>query len=187
MVNYSRLTRWLSVNSDYVNSDGSLKEEVKTRMLVRRTQADVDKFEAEFSSEYSQIKLLDETEPEPWPIYTAYDLFSDEDKKNFHPDGTMRKEHQDYLEGLGVRLSHIINLEERKRMEINSFNSLTESYAKRGVNWGASQMQERNNAGANAIRAQKQARQEIIDGEEISSLSVDVSVDEYWEGHNKAF
>ena len=56
-------------------------------------------------------------------------------------------------------------------------------FAERGINFGESQMRSRFLATKDYVERQEQLRQDIRNGEEISSLELDVEPDDYYQQH----
>ena len=180
----SRLRRWLNMYQKKVNLDGTIKEEHRQQQIAwGMTQESIEAFAKEFKEEYEQLKALDETDPELWIEYTAWDLFSQEDKQKFNPDGSLKPEYIEYARRIGVSEGYLAQLEYKKKRDVDDFNALSASYAERGINFGESQMRSRISAAKDYASRQKQLGQDIRNGEEISSLPLDVDPDDYYQQH----
>ena len=180
----SRLKRWLNMHQKKVNLDGTIKEEHKQQQIAwGMTQESIEAFAKEFKEEYEQLKALDETDPELWIEYTAWDLFSQEDKQKFNSDGTLKPEYIEYARRLGTSEGYLAQLEYKKKRDVERFNKLSASYAERGDNFGEYLMRSRISAAKDYASRQKQLGQDIRNGEEISSLSLDVDPDDYYQQH----
>lgn len=179
----TRIRRWLNKHGKEFLADGTLKEEIRQQKLAQgRSLAAIEDYAARLKAQYDEWKHLDEIDPEPWVEYTAWDLFSEEEKKKFNPDGTLKQEYIEYARRLGLSEEYLEQLEYKKKLDVESFNRLSETWAARGINFGESQMRSRLTAKDYAKR-QEQLQQDIRNGEEISSLSMDVEPDEYYQQH----
>ncbi len=70
----SKLNRWLYLNRKKVNTDGNLNPDyINERLTKGIHQETIDDYALTLKAEYERLKLLDETEPESWINYTAYD------------------------------------------------------------------------------------------------------------------
>lgn len=164
--------------------DGTLKEEVRQQKLAKgRNPAAIDDYAARLKAQYDEWKRLDETDPEPWVEYTAWDLFSQEEKQKFNPDGSLKPEYLEYARSIGISEGYLEDSEYKKKRDVESFNRLSASFAQRGINFGESQMRSRTSAVKDYASRQKQLSQDIRNGEEISSLPLDVEPDEYYQQH----
>ena len=180
----TRVKRWISMHKKEFLPDGTLKEEARTQLLAQDvTDAAIDSYAARLKAQYDEWKRLDETDPEAWIEYTAWDLFSQEDKQKFNPDGTLKPEYIEYARRIGVSEGYLAQLEYKKKRDVDDFNALSASYAERGINFGESQMRSRISAAKDYASRQKQLGQDIRNGEEISSLSLDVDPDDYYQQH----
>ena len=179
----TRIRRWLNKHGKEFLADGTLKEEIRQLKLAQgRSLAAIEDYAARLKDQYDEWKHLDEIDPEPWVEYTAWDLFSEEEKKKFNPDGTLKQEYIEYARRLGLSEEYLEQLEYKKKLDVESFNRLSETWAARGINFGESQMRSRLTVKDYAKR-QEQLEQDIRNGEEISSLSMDVEPDEYYQQH----
>ena len=90
----SRVKRWVNAHQEEFNSDGTLKVEAREQMLSRgMVEGAIDSYARRLKQEYDELKLLDETEPEEWPEYSAYDFFTEEEKRQFNVDGSLKPEY----------------------------------------------------------------------------------------------
>ncbi|WP_336230759.1 hypothetical protein [Scytonema sp. PRP1] len=184
----SRLKRWLCMNRKKVNADGTLREDyIKERLAKGINQATIDDYAATLKAECERLKLLDETEPEPWVGYTAYDFFSEEEKKQFNPDGSLKPEYVEYtLQRLGLNEEYLMEIEFNKKKEVAAFNRMSEEWKSRGQNFGEYLMNSRLSAAQNRRQNLKQMRQDIRNGEDVGSLPFDIEPDDYYrqQGYN---
>ena len=140
----SRIKRWVNMHKEEFNADGSLKDEVRQQKLSLGAHPEaVDDYARRVKEEYDEWKHLDETDPEPWPIYTAYDFFTEQEKKEFNPDGSLRPEYVEYAQKIGISESALEQLEWRKKIEVDDYNKVSAKYAEKGINFGAWQMRGR--------------------------------------------
>jgi hypothetical protein len=124
--------------------DGSLKNEARQEMLsVGMSNEAIDDYASRLKARYDEWKRLDETDPEPWPIYTAYDFFTEQEKKQFNPDGSLKPEYVEYAQKIGISESALEQLEWRKKIEVDDYNKVSAKYAEKGINFGAWQMRGR--------------------------------------------
>lgn len=180
----SRLKRFLSMYREKLNPDGTVKLEYRQKQRAKGlTEESCDAVAKGFKEEYEQLKALDETEPESWVEYTAWDLFSEEDKQNFNLDGTLKPEYIEYVRRLGASEEYLAQLEYKKKRDVDDFNKLSASYAESGINFGAWQMRSRFLATKDYASVQNQLGQDVRNGEEISSLPLDVDPDDYYQQH----
>jgi hypothetical protein len=95
MVQYSRLKRFLNQNKKEVDYEGNLKADCLDNMRADgMSEAAITDFAARLKAEYERLKQLDETNPEQWVVYTAYDvIFTEEERQQFNPDGSLRPEY----------------------------------------------------------------------------------------------
>ena len=122
----SRIKRWINMNKKEFNPDGSLKDEARQQMLsTGMSNEAIMTMLSRLKEEYDEWKHLDETDPEPWPIYTAYDFFTEQEKKEFNPDGSLRPEYVEYAQKIGISESALEQLEWRKKMEVDHYNKMS--------------------------------------------------------------
>ncbi len=180
----SRLKRFLSMYQEKLNSDGTVKSEYRQKQRVKGlSEESCDAIAREFKEEYEQLKALDEKDPEPWVEYTAWDLFSEEEKQKFNRDGSLKPEYIENARRRGASEGYLAQLEYKKKRDVDDFNKLSASYAESGENFGEYLMRSRMSATKDYAERQKQLRQDIRNGEEISSLPLDVEPDEYYQQH----
>lgn len=180
----SRLKRFLSMYREKLNPDGTVKPEYRQKQRAKGlTEESCDAVAKGFKEEYEQLKALDETDPEPWVEYTAWDLFSEEEKQKFNSDGSLKPEYLEYARSIGISEGYLEDSEYKKKRDVESFNRLSASYAERGINFGESQMRSRFLATKDYASVQNQLGQDIRNGEEISSLPLDVEPDDYYQQH----
>lgn len=180
----TRVKRWINMHKKEFLPDGTLKEEARTQLLAQEvTNAAIDSYAARLKAQYDEWKRLDETDPEPWVEYTACDLFSEEEKQKFLPDGSLKPEYLEYARSIGISKGYLEDSEYKKKRDVESFNRLSASFAQRGINFGESQMRSRISAAKDYALRQNQLSQDIRNGEEISSLPLDVDPDDYYQQH----
>lgn len=141
-----------------LNADGTLKDEVRQQKLSLGAHPEaVDDYARRVKARYDEWKHLDETDPEPWPIYTAYDFFSEQEKREFNPDGSLRAEYVEYAQKIGISEGALEQLEWRKKIEVENYDAVSADYAEQGINFGEQKM----NALIGVSRTYGQRRQQM--------------------------
>lgn len=173
-LNMSRIKRWINMNRKEFNSDGTLKPEARQEMLSDgMSEAAIDDYALRAKQEYDEWKRLDETDPEPWPIYTAYDFFTEKEKQQFNPDGSLKPEYRERELASGTSEDWLDEMERRKKLDVNEYNELSEQHEQQGINFGAWQMRSRVNAIRTYPERLKQMQQDLANFEEESTLPFD--------------
>lgn len=140
----TRIKRWLNMHGKEFNADGRLKQEAREEMLSRgMSNKTIDDYTYRLKQKYDQWKLLDQTDPEPWPVYTAYDFFTAEEKQQFNPDGSLKPEYVEQALQKGISENWLEEMERRKKIDVDNYNAVSAKYAEQGINFGEEQMQER--------------------------------------------
>lgn len=176
------------MNKKEFNADGTLKEEAKVQLLAEGlSDTAIDDYAARLKSQYEEWKRLDETDPEPWIEYTAEDLFSQEERKKFNPDGTLKPEYIEYARSVGLSEGYLEQLEYKKKLDVENFNRMSKTWAARGMNFGEYQMRSRLSASESYTQRQQQVQQDIRNGEDLDSLTLSVDPDDYYwqQRHNR--
>ncbi|MBD2527332.1 hypothetical protein [Nostoc sp. FACHB-133] len=170
----SRIKRWINMNNEEFNPDGSLKDEARQQMLsTGMSNEAITDYALSLKEEYDEWKHLDETDPEPWPIYTAYDFFTEQEKKEFNPDGSLRPEYVEYACQIGISESALEQLEWRKKIEVDDYNKVSAKYAEKGINFGAWQMRGRIEDSRTYVQRRQQMEQDLRNFEPEDSLPFD--------------
>ncbi|MBD2683441.1 hypothetical protein H6H03_38520 [Nostoc paludosum FACHB-159] len=170
----SRTKRWLNMNGKEFNSDGTLKLQAREQMLAQgMTDGAIDSYARRSKQEFDEWKSLDETDPEPWPIFTAFDFFTDEEKRQFNPDGTLKAEYIQSALKQGISEGWLEEMERRKKLEVDSYNRMSASHAQQGINYGAWLMRSRSCASRTYLERREQMKQDLRNFEEPSSLPFD--------------
>lgn len=176
----TRLRRWINMHRQEFNFDGTLKEEVIQQKLAQGcSQAAIEDYAARLKAQYDEWKRLDEIDPEPWINYSADNFFTQEEKKKFNTDGTLKPEYREYARTIGLSEDYLERLELNKVLEIESFNRLFVQNAENGINSGEIQIHSQRTA---AMRYQEQVQttcQDIRNYEDIDSLPLDIDSDDY--------
>jgi hypothetical protein len=164
------------------NPDGTLKEETRSQLVEKGlSSAAIARYEAVHQAEYDEWKHLDETNPEPWPVYTAWDVwFTAKEKKQFNPDGSLKPSYVQEALSQGMSVTWLMEKERKKKNEVESYNRLSASYAERGINFGKCEMESRQTTIREYNQTRKMQQQDRRNFEEISSLPMDVEPDEYF-------
>lgn len=174
----TRAKRWVSMNKSMCLPTGKFRPEIRQRKLDQGWgESDIDKWESKFTNEFEELKRLDETDPEPWVNYTAYDFFTEEEKKYFNPDGTLREHY--FLEASGS-FNYWMERSRQKMIDVNTYNKVSALDAAEGRNHGQWLMDCRRSRARNYAKNMKQQKQDMRNGEEISSLPFDVDPDSYF-------
>ena len=170
----SRIKRWINMNKKEFNADGTLKDEVRQQKLSKGAHPEaIDDYANRLKEEYDEWKRLDETDPEPWPVYTAYDFFSEQEKREFNADGTLRREYIEYARQIGISESALEQQEWRKKNEIEHYNRISARYAEQGINFGEERMKERIEDSRTYVQRRRQMEQDLQNFEPEDSLPFD--------------
>lgn len=162
------------MNKKEFNPDGSLKDEARQQMLsTGMSNEAITDYALSLKEEYDEWKHLDETDPEPWPIYTAYDFFTEQEKKEFNPDGSLRPEYVEYAQKIGISESALEQLEWRKKMEVDDYNEMSASHVEQGINFGAWLMEGRIVNSRTYVQRRQQMEQDLRNFEPEDSLPFD--------------
>ncbi len=170
----SRIKRWVNMNKREFNSDGSLKDEARQQMLATGMSNEaINDYALSLKEEYDEWKHLDETYPEPWPIYTAYDFFTEQEKKEFNRDGSLRPEYVEYARKIGISESALEHQEWRKRNEVENYDAVSAEHAEQGINFGEERMKERIEDSRTYAQRRRQMEQDLRNFEPEDSLPFD--------------
>ncbi|MBE8968064.1 hypothetical protein IQ277_18140 [Nostocales cyanobacterium LEGE 12452] len=170
----SRIKRWINMNKKEFNPDGSLKSEARQEMLSKgEDPGAIDSYARRAKEEYDEWKHLDETDPEPWPIYTAYDFFTEQEKKEFNLDGSLRPEYVEYARQIGISESALEQLEWRKKMEVDDYNEMSASHVEQGINFGAWLIEGKIGNSRTYVQRRQQMEQDLRNFEPEDSLPFD--------------
>jgi hypothetical protein len=178
----SRLKRWSSLNSDRLNADGSFTNNFVARLTKLGYSSDAIAAENhKYRKEYDRLKHLDETDPEPWPIYTAWDVwFTESEKKQFNPDGSLKPEYVQESLRRGLSITYLME-EERKKMEqVERFDRLSEREAAEGRNFGEDEMRSRQTVVREYNQTRKMQELDRKNGEEFSSWAMGADPADYF-------
>ncbi|WP_373526132.1 hypothetical protein [Nostoc sp.] len=169
-----RIKRWINMHKEEFNADGTLKDEVRQQKLSKGAHPGaIDSYARRVKEEYDEWKHLDETDPEPWPIYTAYDFFSEQEKKEFNPDGSLRPEYVEYAQKIGISESALEQQEWRKKMEVDDYNEMSADHVEQGINFGAWLMEGRIGNSKTYVQRRQQMEQDLRNFEDVDSLPFD--------------
>jgi len=170
----SRIKRWINMNKKEFNSDGGLKDEARQEMLSKGEHPGaIYSYARRAKEEYDEWKHLDETNPEPWPIYTAYDFFTEQEKREFNPDGSLKLEYVEYARQIGISEGALEEQERRKKIEVDNYNKVSARYAEKGINFGASQMRGRIEDSKTYVQRRRQMEEDLRNFEPSDSLPFD--------------
>ncbi|MBD2536484.1 hypothetical protein H6G97_47305 [Nostoc flagelliforme FACHB-838] len=173
----SRIKRWINMNRKEFNSDGTLKDEVRQQKISTGSNpAAVDDYARRLKEEYDEWKHLDETDPEPWPVYTAYDFFTPTEKTQFNPDGSLKQEYFESELKKGTSLGWLEEMERRKKIDVDNYNRVSAKYAEMGINFGQQEMQERIGASRTYVQHRQQMEQDLRNFEDVDSLPFDKDI-----------
>ncbi len=170
----SRIKRWLNLNQKKVNKDGDLKEEYIQQLRSYGFDDDyITEHGKGFKKEYEQLQLLDETEPEQLVEYTTYDFFTEEEKRQFNPDGSLKPEFVEYARTIGINEEALEEMECRKKIDVDNYNELSARYAEQGINFGEQQMKARIADSKSYLQRREQMEIDLRNFEEVDSLPFD--------------
>ncbi|UKP01030.1 hypothetical protein [Nostoc sp. UHCC 0870] len=170
----TRIKRWLNMHGKEFNADGTLKDEVRQQKLAKGAHPGaIDSYARRLKEEYDEWKHLDETDPEPWPVYTAYDFFTAEEKQQFYADGTLRAEYIEIALSKGISENWLAEMERRKKIDVDNYNRVSARDAERGINFGEQEMNRLRASSRTYVERLKQMEQDLRNFEEPSSLPFD--------------
>lgn len=156
------------------NADGNLKDEARQEMLSKgEDPGAIDSYARRVKVGYDEWKHLDETDPEPWPIYTAYDFFTEQEKSEFNPDGSLKPEYLEYARKIGISESALEEQERRKKIEVDGYNKVSAKHAEQGINFGEERMKERIEDSRTYVQRRQQMEQDLRNFEDVDSLPFD--------------
>ena len=162
------------MNRKEFNPDGTLKPEAREQMLSRgMNNAAIDSYARRCKAEYDEWKRLDETDPEEWIEYTAYDFFTPTEKQQFNPDGTLRAEYVESELRNGTSPGWLEEMERRKKIEVDSYNRVSEREAALGINFGQQEMNRLRSSSRTYKQRLQQMEVDLRNNEEPSSLPFD--------------
>lgn len=108
-------------------------------------------------------------------LYDSWDFL---DQMDYNPDGSMKPHKRERLLARGMSPSNIAYLENQKMLEVRQFDEREQLYVERyGIPYSEWEKQGRQSQ-AELEERQKKA---IRNGEEISSLPMDIDPDDYYE------
>ncbi|MDZ8035143.1 hypothetical protein [Nostoc sp. DedSLP04] len=170
----SRIKRWINMHKKEFNADGTLKDEARQEMLSKgEDPGAIDSYARRVKVGYDEWKRLDETDPEPWPVYTAYDFFTEQEKREFNPDGSLKPEYLEYARKIGISEGALEEQERRKKIEVDGYNKVSAKYAEQGINFGAWQMRGRIEDSRTYVQRRQQMEQDLRNFEPEESLPFD--------------
>jgi len=156
------------------NADGTLKDEVRQQKLSNGADPEaIDDYARRLKTRYDEWKHLDETNPEAWPIYTAYDFFTEQEKREFNPDGSLKLEYVEYARQIGISEGALEEQERRKKIEVDDYNSMSADYAEQGINFGEERMKEKIEDSRTYVQRRRQMEQDLRNFEDTDSLPFD--------------
>lgn len=156
------------------NPDGTLKDEVRQQKISSGSDpAAIDSYARRLKTSYDEWKHLDETDPEEWVEYTAYDFFTPTQKEQFNPDGSLRPEYMESELNNGISEGWLEEMERRKKIEVDNYNQVSAAHAEQGINYGAWQMRERIGASRTYVQRRKQQEKDLRNFEDVDSLPFD--------------
>ncbi|WP_026104474.1 hypothetical protein [Anabaena sp. PCC 7108] len=167
----SRLTRWLNMHCKELNLDGMLKDEARSQMLsMGMSNESIEDYANTLKVKYDYLKHLDETDPEPWINYTAYDFFTEQEKQQFNVDGSLKPEYVKYVHSIGISAKSLAEMERRKKIEVDNYNQLSARYAEQGINFGEQQMQAIISNNKTYLQRRKQMEIDLRNFEDVDTL-----------------
>ena len=170
----SRIKRWINMHKKEFNPDGALKNEARIEMLSSGMIPEaIDDYARRLKIKYDEWKHLDETDPEPWPVYTAYDFFTAEEKRQFNPDGSLNPKYVQEALDKGISEGWLEEMEQRKKFEVDNYNRVSAKHAEQGINFGAWQMRGRIEDSRTYVQRRQQMEQNLCNFEPEDSLPFD--------------
>ncbi|MHC0068887.1 hypothetical protein ACWATR_39510 [Nostoc sp. UIC 10890] len=170
----SRIKRWINMHKKEFNADGNLRDEVRQEKLsLGAHPGAIESYARRLKEEYDEWKQLDETDPEPWPIYTAYDFFTEQEKREFNPDGSLRPEYLEYARKIGISEGSLEHLEWRKKNEVENYNAVSAEHAEQGINFGEQKMNALIEDSRTYAQRRRQMEQDLRNFEPEESLPFD--------------
>jgi hypothetical protein len=170
----SRIKRWINMHGKEFNPDGTLKDEVRQQKISSGADpAAVDSYARRMKTSYDEWKHLDETSPEEWVEYTAYDFFTPTEKEQFNPDGSLKPEYIASAQKMGISEGWLEEMERRKKIDVDNYNKVSAKHAEQGINFGAWQMRERISTSKTYVQRRKQMEVDLRNFEDADSLSFD--------------
>ena len=162
------------MNKKEFNADGTLKDEVRQQKLANGAHPEaIDSYVRRAKQEYDEWKHLDEIDPEPWPVFTAYNFFTEQEKREFNPDGSLKAEYIEYARQIGISEGALEEQERRKKIEVDNYNKVSARYAEQGINFGAWQMRGRVEDSRTYLQRRQQMEQDLRNFEDVDSLPFD--------------
>jgi hypothetical protein len=156
------------------NPDGTLRNEARIEMLSSGMIPEaIDDYARRLKIKYDQWKHLDETDPEPWPVYTAYDFFTAEEKRQFNPDGSLNPKYVQEALDKGISEGWLEEMERRKKIEVDDYNKVSAKKAEQGINFGQQEMNSRMYASKTYGQRRIQMEQDLRNFEPEDSLPFD--------------
>ncbi|MEJ1936499.1 hypothetical protein WDZ92_40425, partial [Nostoc sp. NIES-2111] len=155
-------------------ADGTLKFEARQQMLAQgMSEEAIDSYARRLYIKYEQWKHLDETDPEPWPIFTAYDFFTPTEKQQFNPDGSLKPEYRESELARGISENWLDEMERRKKIDVNNYNQVSARDAEVGINFGEQEMNRLLATSRTYLERRAQMEVDLRNCEEPSSLPFD--------------
>jgi hypothetical protein len=170
----SRIKRWINMHGKEFNPDGTLKDEVRQQKISSGADpAAVDSYARRMKTSYDEWKHLDETSPEEWVEYTAYDFFTPTEKEQFNPDGSLKPEYIASAQKMGISEGWLEEMERRKKIDVDNYNKVSAKKAEIGINFGQQEMNSRNYASRTYVQRRKQMEVDLRNFEDADSLPFD--------------
>lgn len=170
----SRRKRWINMNKKEFNPDGTLKVEAREEMLSDGMSNEaIDDYALRLKQEHDLWKYLDETNPEPWPIYTAYDFFTTQEKRQYNRDGSLKREYIESALIMGISEGWLEEMERRKKIDVDNYNKVSVEKAEKGINFGEQKMNALIGASRTYMQHRKQMEQDLQNFEPSDSLPFD--------------
>ncbi len=170
----SRIKRWINMHKREFNPDGTLKNEARIEMLSSGMIPEaIDDYARRLKIKYDEWKHLDETDPESWTVYTAYDFFTAEEKRQFNRDGSLNPEYVQEALDKGISEGWLEEMERRKKIEVDNYNKVSAKKAEQGINFGQQEMNSRMYTSRTYVQRRQQMEQDLRNFEPEDSLPFD--------------
>lgn len=162
------------MHKEEFNADGTLKNEAREEMLSTGMSSEaIDDYALRLKNKYEHCKQLDETDPEPWTLYTAYDFFTPTEKEQFNLDGSLKHEYIASAQKMGISEGWLSEMERRKKIDVENYNKVSAKKAEMGINFGQQEMNSRIYASRTYVERRKQQEIDLRNFEDADSLPFD--------------
>ncbi|MFS0519742.1 hypothetical protein ACEYW6_34300 [Nostoc sp. UIC 10607] len=117
--------------------------------------------------------LFDSVENKKVGRSLIYDFFTEREKKEFNPDGSLRPEYIEYAQKIGISEGALEEQERRKKIEVDNYNKVSAKHAEQGINFGEQKMNARIEDSRTYAQRLRQMEQDLRSFEPEDSLPFD--------------